>query len=259
MANMAKTFLMNDWAGEYGLTTQTVDALTEDKLMELEVLTKLTEDDILGSSMLSQLSLGERLRLRHALAGLCTGVTQEAPPVEPGTIPNRPVMTADMTADGYIREKLRQFEMESDRLAELFGGMGMTELATFQSTGKPKSKGPNKCYSVIDFVSFANATNGDEETELLSDDNGTSIIMKNSRCKPKIEGVTLSQWVSANARIMSKLIADRTLSDNRLTWLSGVHIASGGFGTDAQGPLCDVVWQQISARSGCGGFQVVGI
>ena len=45
------------------------------------------------------------------------------------------------------------------------------------------------------------------ETELLSDNNGTSIIMKNSRRKPKIQEVTLSQWVSANARIMSKLIA----------------------------------------------------
>ena len=188
MANMAKTFSMNDWAGEYGLTAHTVDALTEEKLMELEVLTKLTKDDIVGSSTLSQTSLGERLRLRHALAGLCTGVTQEAPPAEPGTIPNRPVMTADMADDGDIREKLRQFEMESNRLAELFGGMGMTEPATVQSTGKPKSKGPNKRYSVIDFVSFANATHGDEETELLSDDNGSSIIMKNCLRKPKNPG-----------------------------------------------------------------------
>ena len=215
MANIAKKFSLNDWADEYGLTTPTVDALTEEKLVELEVLTELTEDDILGSSMLSQLSLGERLRLCRALAGLCTGVTQEAPPVEPGTIPNRPAATADIAADGDIREKLRQFEMESDRLAELFGGMGMTEPATVQSTGKPKSKGPNKCYSVIDFVSFANATHGDEETELLSDNNGTSIIMKNSRRNPKIQEVTLSQWVSANTRIMSKLIADGTLSDTR--------------------------------------------
>ena len=39
--------------------------------------------------------------------------------------------------------------------------------------------------------------------------------MKNSRRKPKIQEVTLSQWVSANARIMSKLIADGTLSDTR--------------------------------------------
>ena len=176
------------------------------------VLTELTEEDIVGSSTLSQLSLGERLRLRRALAGLCAGVTQE--PFR-RTIPNGPVATADMAAHGDIREKLRQFEMESDCLAELFGGMGMTEPATVQSTVKPKSKGPNKCYSVIDFVSFANATHGDEETELLGDNNGASIIMKNSRCKPNIQDVTLSQWVSANARIMSKLIADGTLSDTR--------------------------------------------
>ena len=215
MANMAKKFLLNDWAGEYGLTAPIVFALTEEKLVELEVLTKLTEDDILDSSTLSQRSLGERLRLRRALAGLCTGVTQEAPPAEPGTIPNRPVTTADMAADGDIREKLRQFEMESDRLAELFSCMGMTEPAIVQSTGKPKSKSLNKCYSVIDFVSFANATHGDEETELLSDNNGTSIIMKNSHRKPKIQEVTLGQWVSANARIISKLIADGTLSDTR--------------------------------------------
>ena len=142
-------------------------------------------------------------------------MTQEAPLEEPGTIPNCPVTKADMAADGDIREKLWQFEMESDRLAELFGGMGMTEPATVQSTGKPKSKGPNKCYSVIDFVSLANAIPGDEETESLSDNNGTSIIMKNSRRKPKIQEVILSQWVSANARIMSKLIADRILSDTR--------------------------------------------
>ena len=89
MANMAKKFSLNDWAGEYGLTAPTVDALTEEKLVELEVLTELTKDDVLGSSTLSQLSLGERLILRHALAGLCTGVTQEAPPTEPGTIPNQ--------------------------------------------------------------------------------------------------------------------------------------------------------------------------
>ena len=159
----------------------------EEKLVELEVLTELTEDDILASSTLSQLSLGERLRLRRALAGLCTGVTQEAPPAEPRTIPNHPITTADMAADGDMCEKLRQFEMESDHLAELFDGMGMTEPATVQSTGKPKSKGPNKCYSVIDFVSFANATHGDDETELLSDNNRTSIIIKNCHRKPKIQ------------------------------------------------------------------------
>ena len=39
---------------------------------------------------------------------------------------------------------------------------------------------------MIDFVSFANATHGGEETELLTDNNGTSITMKNSRRKPKI-------------------------------------------------------------------------
>ena len=193
MANMAKKFSLNDWAGEYGLTAPTVNAFMAEKLVELEVLTELTEDDILGSSTLSQLSLGERLGLRRALAGLCTGMTQEAPLEEPGTIPNCPVTKADMAADGDIREKLRQFEMESDRLAELFGGMGMTEPATVKSMGKPKSKGPNKCYSVIHFVSLANAIRGDEETELLSDNNGTSIIMKNSRRKPKFQEVTLSQ------------------------------------------------------------------
>ena len=137
MANIAKKFSLNDWAGEYGLTAPTVNALTEEKLVELEMLTEWTEDDILGSSTLSQLSLGERLRLRRALAALCTGVKQEAPPAEPGTIPNCPVTTADMAADGDIREKLRQFEMESDRLAELFSGMGMTEPVTVQSMGKP--------------------------------------------------------------------------------------------------------------------------
>ena len=68
---------------------------------------------------------------------------------------------------------------------------------------------------MIDFVAFANATHGDEETELLSDNNGTSIVMKNSRRKSKIQEVTLSQWVPANARIMSKLIADGTFYDPR--------------------------------------------
>ena len=95
----------------------------EEKLVELEVLTELTKDDILGSSTLSQLLLGDRLMLRRAMAGLCTEVTQEAPPAEPRTIPNRPVTTADMAADGDICEKLRQFEMESDHLADLFDGM----------------------------------------------------------------------------------------------------------------------------------------
>ena len=46
MANMAKKFSLNDWAGEYGLNAPTVDALTEEKLVELEVLTELTEDEV---------------------------------------------------------------------------------------------------------------------------------------------------------------------------------------------------------------------
>ena len=46
MASMAKKFSLNNWAGEYGLTAPTVDAMPEEKLVEMEVLTELTEDDI---------------------------------------------------------------------------------------------------------------------------------------------------------------------------------------------------------------------
>ena len=165
-----------------------------------------------------------------------------------------------MAADGDIRENLRQFEMESDRLAELFGGMGMTEPATVPSVGKPKSKGPNKCYSVIDFVSFANSTHGDEETELLSDNNGTSIIMKNSPRKPKIQEVTLSQWVSANARIMSKLIADRTPETYLIIW--SIHRGWGIWYRRTRSPLwCCLTtnFGKIRLRRAPGGQNITGM
>ena len=61
---------------------------------------------------------------------------------------------------------------------------------------------------------FVSRVSHDDQERAVCTQGGTQLILRSTRQKPAPETVTLPQWVSANARIMAKLIKDNTLKSN---------------------------------------------
>jgi hypothetical protein len=125
-----------------------VEALKTEDLTEVEVLQELSEADITTSKALSKLSLGERLKLRKALAGLrrdahvvasVEGATATGHPSE-----QPPVNSQDLARDGKLQEQLRQFAADTDGLTELFGSVQLGETSR-ANTGK-------KLYTIPEYI-----------------------------------------------------------------------------------------------------------
>lgn len=66
-------------------------------------------------------------------------------------------------------------------------------------------------YFIHDFISRISY---DDQERALCTQGATQLVLRTTRKKPAPDAVTLPQWVSANARIMAKLITDGALKSN---------------------------------------------
>ena len=68
-----------------------------------------------------------------------------------------------------------------------------------------KKEGETKPLLLPDFISPANFDGSIEDEQDIGGSAGAQIVLRASRSKPKLENISLSMWVAANARIMHKL------------------------------------------------------
>ena len=68
-----------------------------------------------------------------------------------------------------------------------------------------KKGGDTKPFLIPDFVSIANYDGSVEDEQEIGGATDACIIVRPSRSKPKLENISLSTWVAANARIMHNL------------------------------------------------------
>ena len=64
------------------------------------------------------------------------------------------------------------------------------------------------CYNIVDFI---DVTNSVSEKVLSAGDDGMEIVCRSGSRKPKLEGITISQWSLANIAILYKLFQEGTL------------------------------------------------
>ncbi|PFX23981.1 hypothetical protein AWC38_SpisGene11448 [Stylophora pistillata] len=68
-----------------------------------------------------------------------------------------------------------------------------------------KKEGETKPLLIPDFISTATYDRSVEDEQEIGGSAGARIVLRAPRSKPKLENISLSMWVAANARIMHKL------------------------------------------------------
>ena len=186
-------FKVAEWASSNGLTAKTCSILEKEELVTEDALETMTPDQIDSLS----LTMGQTNLLKKAIRGLHHALPaqkDDKPPVTTKSLAQDEEVTKLLATlkDSHLKDllELTQDHTEPSVTGELFHG----------ATAKPK-------YLLIpDHVSFPKSTDTEEETELFSS-GSKRVLLKSAKTKPKVENVTLPQWISANGRILLKLIA----------------------------------------------------
>ena len=80
---------------------------------------------------------------------------------------------------------------------------------TKDPTGNSKTLGTSKPLLIPDFVEYRADPYHEQE---MASSSSTSVFVRSLKGKPKLESVTISDWIAANAKIMDQLIVSSQLN-----------------------------------------------
>ena len=150
---------------------------------------------------------------------LLNGKDQDHKTEEKHSSESTPVTTKSLANDGGLEDllkKIGRISMDDPLLT-----LGATEqpftvplervdnnpqvfLGT-QHQAQSKKEGETKPLLIPDFISTATYDGSVEDEQEIGGSAGARIVLRAPRSKPKLENISLSMWVAANARIMHKL------------------------------------------------------
>ena len=207
------SFDFKKWSSDHGLKQATTEELVKHDLDSQAALKLVHADDI--ATM--ELALGQRRLLLHAVEML-NGTPNESKPAKKKMSEDTPVTTKSLANDGGLEDLLKKIGGVS--LDDPFVTLGATEhllsvplervdnnpqvfLGTQQA--QPKKGGETKPFLILDFVSTATYDGSVEDEQEIGGSNDARIVLCTPRRKPKLDNISLSMWVAANARIMHQL------------------------------------------------------
>ena len=124
-----------------------------------------------------------------------------------GTAPEAPetATTATLNRDRDLADLMKSFQLGA--------GDELWEDATARDATDPRPQGTLKPALLIpDFVTRATQGTGDDSLEReVCKQGGAQLVLRQARVKPLAEQVSLAQYLSANARIMARLILEGRL------------------------------------------------
>ena len=215
-ASAKQSFL--DAAKTAGIKNPTITKLDDEDFDSIAAIQSMEDDDIAELDI----TKGQKRLLkswRQSLLQPRSGDTNKdssgptQPSTEDGVIPDVGVNTQSLARDQELRSLL---ESMKDKLPgnQLWGNTSPALLQEVRNTWDD-SKSQGKPLLIVDFISnMSYGTVSMEEHEVVKQ--GTSqLVLRSSRVKPLPEQITLAQWISSNARIMSKLITDGKLSSQQ--------------------------------------------
>ena len=205
-------FNLDTWGAENKLTEATLTKLKDQDIDNIEALKALTPSDVSDLA----LNIGQRALFRKALGKLQgDNQSQSTPATGYQPSPPAPVATTKSLAKNKQLNELLS-AMESDLLPGLLSkgagydagdagrGSGYQYDPTSSITGK-------KALRIPDFITTnLDACEDDYMEEVGSVKGGKLMICRES--KPKVTDVTLPEWISANARILIKLIDSQDIT-----------------------------------------------
>ena len=204
------SFDFKTWCSDHGLKQKTIDKLWKRDLHSQETLTLVHTDDIATLD----LTLGQKKLLLHTLAELNSA--EKIPKAgETKPIETTPVTTKKLASDGGFGELLKK----NGRVS--LNNPPVTLGATKQPLSVPlervdnnpqvfvgvqdKKAGETKPFLILDFVSIGDYNGSVEDEQEIGGATDACIILRLPRSKLKLENISLSMWVAANARIMHNL------------------------------------------------------
>ena len=211
-------FAFEDWASSCKLSKKTVQLLRKEELTVMEAIESLTSDEIQGLS----LPLGQAKLLQLGVQRLQTPAVDNraTAPAAPGTA-RVPGQTGVAPADsqpppgcsGMVTAATLNCDREISTILENMQDVPGDALWNLDGAGSATIDRPQGKPLVIgDFVSRATEGTVDTSEQRLFSQGGSQVILRSCRQKPLPEQVSLAQWISANARILQRLIANGELS-----------------------------------------------
>ena len=206
------SFDFNKWCSDNGLKESTIETLKKNDLDSQDAL-KLVHANDIGTL---DLTLGQRKLFTQALK-LLNGTDADHKTEGKHPSEGTPVTTKSLANDGGLEELLKKI-----------GGISMDDpLLTLGATDQPltgplervdnnpqvflgtqhqaQKKGETKPLLIPDFISTTTYDGSVEDEQEIGGSADARIVLRAPRSKPKLENISLSMWVAANARIMHKL------------------------------------------------------
>ena len=208
--NNTDEFDFDKWAEEFSLSTQTVDKLKEEDANCLVILQALQESDIADFG----LNIGQKAVLRAAVSSLKVDVKPA-----PSTLGGIPISQIPSSQPSAVDREKELNDLLSSLKSEVLPGMTASaskDNADYGSGYNPykldfpvdHSSCNKRVLRIPDFVTKNRDAHDDEDVDEVVK-GGRLLIRKDN--KPKVSEVTLPEWISANARILKKLIEQKEI------------------------------------------------
>ncbi len=188
-------FAFKDWLEASGLTEATQEVLKTEALTSDRALMSVTPEEL----NFIELPLGQRGLLRQAVS-LLHADHGHPPMTEHNKTPGGPESvtmktTRDLSQDPELNQLVQQ--------------LGDCHLKDILNTAQPALSGPGKGERpllITDFIKQPKGVYNIEDCDEVFAGSMNSHLVVRTRRKPALDQVSLAQWVSANCRILLRLI-----------------------------------------------------
>ena len=199
-------------AANAGLKPVSVNKLAEEDFDSIEAIQAMTTDDVESIG----LTRGQtRLLQKWIIALHPTESTKPVVVTDDQALPGTSAKTATNILEASSNVSRDQ---EIQQLLDLLTSKTNPGTATLLQD-QTDDRALGKPLFIRDFVTQANiGRTDDNDTELCTQGN-TRLLIRSTRQKPQPENISLAQWISANALIMSHMIRDGKLNSQEAIWV----------------------------------------
>ena len=195
-----------------GIKPATFTSLCDHDFDSFEALQEMQDDDM---SLLG-ITRGQLRLLTKWRMSLCKEQEQQGPIPEAGTSQmssnsKDKVTTQSLQKDSEVQALLSSLK-DSVPGNQLFNGISNPIVLDNVRESWDETKLTGKPLFIPDFVNSLTGGNLDYNESQVVRQGSTQLVLRSTRAKPLPEQVSLPQWISANAKIMTRLISDGKLS-----------------------------------------------
>jgi len=193
-----------EWSQAAKLTPATVKALAKAELAEKEALLCVTTDML----QILDLSVGQYALLCRATTKLQAAAGAAKPAKTKAT-----VTLDDLKADKELSDLLSQVEGIDGLLTD--GAAAAQQTGDDQASFYLHNSAPKQGEKPLLIPEFVDSFTQPENDHEIARDGQTSIILRTSRSRPKLESIKIPAWSAANAKIMAALIRAGKISNKQ--------------------------------------------